>query len=271
MTPDVTPAGAPAETPIAALVLLAAGSGIRTGLATNKVFATLAGRPLLSWSLAAIRAEPRIGPVLLVVRAEDEQRAAEVVRKHSHGRHVRLVLGGPTRHASEWNALCALGEELRSGAVDVVAIHDAARPLAPGALFADVIHVAREHGGAVPGRMQPPLLERADLRPYGGQAVGVQTPQAFRAQPLLAAYEAAARHGFTGSDTAACLERFSPGTRVRHVPGPATNLKVTFAEDVAVVEALLARPSGPGSALNAGVRHGGEDGQVVGVGDPPTG
>lgn len=267
MTPEVTPA----RTPTAALVLLAAGSGIRTGLATNKVFATLAGRPLLSWSLSAIRDEPRIGPVVLVVRAEDEQRAAEVVQQHSHDRHVRLVRGGPTRHASEWNALRALGEQLRHGVVDVVAIHDAARPLAPGALFADVIDIAREHGGAVPGRVQPALLELADLRPYGGQAVGVQTPQAFRAQPLLAAYEAAAQHGFTGSDTAACLERFSPATRVRHVPGPATNLKVTFAEDLTVAEALLAGATGSASDRTAGLRHGGEDGQVVGVGDPPTG
>jgi 2-C-methyl-D-erythritol 4-phosphate cytidylyltransferase len=265
----MTSGDTPAVTPTAALVLLAAGSGVRTGLVTNKVFAVLGGRPLLSWSLSAIRDEPRIGPVVLVVRAEDEQRAAEVVQHHSHGRRVQLVLGGATRHASEWNALRALAEQLRSGTVDVVAIHDAARPLAPSTLFADVIDVARAHGGAVPGRVQPALLERADLRPYAGQAVGVQTPQAFRARPLLAAHEEAARHGFTGSDTAACLERFSPGTRVRHVPGPAANLKVTFPEDVAAAETLLAGRTGMGSA-RAGLGEGGQDGEVVEVADPPT-
>lgn len=262
MTPGVSPG--------AALVLLAAGNSTRTGLATNKVFAVLGGRRVLGWSLAAVRDDPRIGAVVLVVRAEDTQVAADVVREEGWDRRVRFVPGGRTRHASEWNALCALADEVRSGAVDAIAIHDAARPLAPATLFGDVISVARQHGGAVPGRIQPALLHRPDLHPYAGEAVAVQTPQAFRARPLLAAYEAAAREGFEGSDTAACLERFAPELRVRHLPGPASNLKVTFAEDLAAAESLLRRRIGSDrAALHAGQHR--QDGQIVGVADPPAG
>jgi 2-C-methyl-D-erythritol 4-phosphate cytidylyltransferase len=250
--------------PTAALVLLAAGSGTRTGLAGNKVFAVLGGRSVLGWSLSATRDDPGIGPVVLVVRAEDVGLAARVLNEEDAGRRVRVVAGGPTRHRSEWNALQALAGEIRDGRVDVVAIHDAARPLAPSALFAEVVASARENGGAVPGRVQPAVLERPNLIPYEGDAVVVQTPQAFLAEPLLAAHEAAARAGFDGSDTAACLERFSPQTQLRYVHGAAANLKITFAEDLALAEALLV----------GGVSSGGrerKDGEVLGVADPPTG
>jgi 2-C-methyl-D-erythritol 4-phosphate cytidylyltransferase len=249
--------------PTAALVLLAAGSGTRTGLATNKVFSALGGRRVLSWSLAATRDDAGFAPVVLVVRAQDAPLAARVLDEESPGRRVRIVIGGPTRHASEWSALQAIAAEIRDGRVDVVAIHDAARPLAPSALFAEVVACAREHGGAVPGRVQPALLERPGLLPYAGEAVAVQTPQAFLAEPLLAAHEAAAKAGFVGSDTASCLERFSPQTRIRHLGGPASNLKITFAEDLALAEALLLD-----DAPSAGE---GEDGEVLGIADPPAG
>lgn len=256
-------------TPSAALVLLAAGSGTRTGLTTNKVFAMLAGRRVLSWSVAAISDVAGISPVVLVVRPQDMSLAADVLRADSPGRTVRIVAGGATRHASEWNALRSLTEEVRDGRVDVVAIHDTARPLAPPALFSEAISTARQHGGAVPGRVQPGLLERPGLRPYAGTAVAVQTPQAFRAEPLLSAYEAAARAKFEGTDTAACIERFSPLLRVRRFCGPASNLKITFAEDFAIAEAILQERAGSPPVLHSGQL--GQQNQILGVADPPTG
>jgi len=232
-------------TPTAAVVLLAAGSGTRTGLATNKVFARLAGRRVLSWSLAAVCDDPLFGPVVVVVRADELAAAGQVLAAELPGRDVQLVSGGATRHRSEWNALQALADDVHAGSVDVVVVHDAARPLAPATLFAETVAVAREHGGAVPGRLRPALLRRPSLHPYGGTGVAVQTPQAFRAVPLLAAHAAAAVARFEGSDTAACVERFAPDLSVRHVEGPATNLKITFADDLELAEALLARGSAP--------------------------
>jgi 2-C-methyl-D-erythritol 4-phosphate cytidylyltransferase len=68
----------------------------------------------------------------------------------------------------------------------------------------------------------------------------VQTPQAFRARELLAAYRQAAVDGFVGTDTAACLERYTD-LAVVGVPSSPTNLKITFPEDVTLAEALLSR------------------------------
>ncbi|MER6899963.1 2-C-methyl-D-erythritol 4-phosphate cytidylyltransferase, partial [Amycolatopsis sp. NPDC000740] len=71
-------------------------------------------------------------------------------------------------------------------------------------------------------------------------AIRVQTPQGFRAQPLLAAYEQAAAEGFLGTDTASCMERFS-ALPVRWVPGSAENVKITYPHDLAVAERFLLR------------------------------
>ena len=227
--------------PTAALVLLAAGSGSRSGLAGNKVFAVLAGRRVLTWSLDATRDVAGIGPVLVVARAEEADAADRALREESPGREVRVVTGGATRHASERNALEAIRPAVYGGEVDVVVIHDAARPLAPTAVFTEVIAAAREHGGAVPGRLQQGLLRRSDLRPHAGDVLAVQTPQAFGARLLLDAHDAAHADGFEGTDTAACVERFAPGQSIQALPGPAANLKITFPEDLALAERLVAR------------------------------
>ncbi|WP_254461969.1 2-C-methyl-D-erythritol 4-phosphate cytidylyltransferase, partial [Yersinia enterocolitica] len=65
---------------------------------------------------------------------------------------VDLVVGGDTRHASEWAALTVLAPAIEAGEIDVVVIHDAARPLAEVDLFTDVIAAADRCGGAIPGR-----------------------------------------------------------------------------------------------------------------------
>jgi 2-C-methyl-D-erythritol 4-phosphate cytidylyltransferase len=124
---------------------------------------------------------------------------------------------------------------------DVVVVHDGARALAPASLFTQVIEVARESGGAVPTVELPGLLPRAPATsPPAAHLVGVQTPQAFRAGPLLEAYRSARRDGFDGTDTAACLERHQPELPIVAVPASPANLKITFAEDLVSASRLNA-------------------------------
>lgn len=221
----------------AAIVILAAGSGSRVGAELNKVLLPLAGTTVLGHSLRAALAVPDLSQLVLVVRAGDEAAAAATAGPLLGDRELVLVTGGATRHDSEWRALAALTPAIEAGEVDVVAIHDAARPLAGTALFEATLAAAREHGGAIPVVALAGLLAH-DLHPVTGTPVGVQTPQAFRARDLLAAYTAAHADGFVGTDTAACLERYAE-LRVVAVPGSPVNLKVTFPEDVALAAALL--------------------------------
>lgn len=227
----------------AALVLLAAGSGTRVGAATNKVLLPLDGSDdpassALGLSLRTALEVADVHRLVLVVRSGDEEAVAAVAQPLLGEREVTMVAGGDTRHASEQAAIGVLRADIEAGDVDVVAIHDTARPLATPELYAAVIGVAREHGGAIPAAPLTHLSTR-DLQPVGGALVGVQTPQAFRAADLLAAYAQAAADGFDGTDTGATLERYASGVRIVAVPSTPLNLKVTFADDLGAVTELL--------------------------------
>ncbi|HEY0889547.1 MAG TPA: 2-C-methyl-D-erythritol 4-phosphate cytidylyltransferase [Nocardioides sp.] len=229
------------DTARSALVVLAAGAGTRVGAAVNKVLLPVADATVLGLSLRTALAVEDVRRIVLVVRPGEEEAVAAAVRPVLGTGEVLVVPGGATRHASEWSALQALRPDVEAGEIDVVAIHDGARPLASPELFAVVIDVARDLGGAIP---VVPLTGAVDasFTPVTDVA-GVQTPQAFRARPLLAAYEQAAADGFDGTDTAACLAAYpgDTGLRIGAVPSSPLNLKVTFAEDVATVDALLTR------------------------------
>jgi 2-C-methyl-D-erythritol 4-phosphate cytidylyltransferase len=245
--------GVSAASPVAAAIVLAGGSGTRVGGEQNKVYLPLGGRPVLAWSIETFTGMAEIGVVVLVVRASDEEHAERVLAEHRPpdvDTHVEVVRGGPTRQASELAGLRRLADRITGGAIDAVLLHDAARPLAGRALAAAVLTAARTYGGAVPG------LRRGDLAavtpdgsglagPAPDGLVAVQTPQGFRARPLLAAYEEAARQGFVGTDTASCLERFAPDLPIRWVPGEERNIKITYSHDLFVAEHVTSASGGP--------------------------
>jgi 2-C-methyl-D-erythritol 4-phosphate cytidylyltransferase len=225
----------------AAIVLLAAGSGSRVGAGVNKVLLPLGDETVLGRSVSTALAVPGVTRIVLVVRDGEQEAIAETVVPLLGEREIAVVAGGASRHASEWNALRLLAPDIESGALDVVAIHDSARPLADVALYEATIAAAREHGGAIPAAPLGHLLTSA-LAPVpaladGRSLVGVQTPQSFRAPELLAAYRAAAQDGTEFTDTAGCLEQYG-AARIVAVPSNRGNLKVTFPEDVALAAAL---------------------------------
>jgi 2-C-methyl-D-erythritol 4-phosphate cytidylyltransferase len=227
--------------PRTAVVLLAAGSGTRVGAGTNKVLLPLSGVPVLAWSLRTITALEYVDRLVVVHRQEDRDAVAEVVLGElPDGREATLVAGGATRHDSEWRGLQAIRTDIEAGRLDVVAIHDAARPLADTGTYDDTVRAAHRYGAGIPIRPQPALVPRAGGQPVTG-LVGVQTPQAFRAGALLDAYVRAETDGFTGTDTARCVAQYTDLT-IRGVAGPATNLKITFADDVALAERVLRGP-----------------------------
>jgi len=214
----------------AAVVILAAGAGARVGAGSNKVLLPLGDRPVLAWSVRDATGLDDVRRVLVVARRGELDDVAAALQPHLDDVEVGLVEGGATRHASERAALSALRPAIAAGELDVVAIHDGARPLAGSSLFAATIAAARVHGGAIPVVRLPGLLA-LDGRDLPPELDGVQTPQAFRAGDLLAAYAAAAAEGFEGTDTAASWARYSE-LPVAAVPSSATNLKITFPEDL---------------------------------------
>lgn len=223
----------------AAVVIVAAGSGTRVGAAVNKVLLPLGDRPVLAWSVRDALAADDVRRIVVVIRPADRSAVADALAPFLDEAEVVLVDGGETRHGSEWAALQHLAPAIEAGELDLVAIHDGARPLAGAALFGATLAAARDHGGAIPVVPAHGLLTTG-LVPLVGEHGAVQTPQAFRADLLLAAHRAAAESGFRGTDTAAVLTEHAD-VEIAAVPGTPANLKITFPEDVALAERLLSR------------------------------
>lgn len=229
-------------------IVLAAGIGSRVGADGNKAYLRLAGRSMLSWSVRAVADTAEIDRVILVYRRGERDVAARALSDDLPGVPVELVEGGDSRHESEFNVLRHIAADIENGAVDVVLIHDAARPLAGPDLMRAALDAARTYGGAVPAVAAVGVTRP---RPGGGytpvteRLVRVQTPQAFRAGPLLEAYRRAAEEAFDGTDTSSCVQHFTD-VDVRVFPGAATNLKVTYPPDIRLAEHLLAGPVSAG-------------------------
>ena len=221
-----------------AIVILAAGSGARFGHQTNKVWLPLDSKTVISHTINNAHLAFPNAPILLVINPDDEKLALSTIESEISEIKLAITYGGDSRHASEFKALQFLANDIESGAIDVVLIHDGARPLASPDLYRKIAKVAFEKGGAIP----TVTIDSAEIDLLTeSRIVRVQTPQGFRAKELLAAYQAADKDGFTGTDTGACIERYYPTLKAHAVSAEITNLKITYAEDLALAKSLLVK------------------------------
>ncbi|HSK92344.1 MAG TPA: IspD/TarI family cytidylyltransferase [Euzebyales bacterium] len=225
-----------------AAIVLAGGTGSRLERPGNKVFVPVGGRPLIAWSLRTFASSASITHIIIVVRTGEDERVAAVLDEEDLGLPVRITTGGGTRHASELAGLEAIGGEIADGGIDIVLIHDAARPFASRGLVDRVVATARGVGGAVPALPLGDGIYRVDddgIRAEPPDLYRVQTPQGFVARELLKAYRRSVRDGFTGVDTSETVERYT-SLDVGVVAGEATNIKVTFVDDLDIAEEIAA-------------------------------
>jgi 2-C-methyl-D-erythritol 4-phosphate cytidylyltransferase len=181
-----------------------------------------------------------IALVVVVVRPVERDIAQRIVDESRLTEPVVLTAGGASRLDSELAGLDVVrGARLE---IDVVAIHDGARPFATAEMFEAVIAAARSVGGGVPAlSSKEPLfsvVDAAAARLQPGQVVAVQTPQAFRREPLLRAYDRARTDGFDAVDTAQTVERYGK-VEVAVAAGDRRNLKITYASELAAAEAMV--------------------------------
>lgn len=231
-------------------VVLGAGQGTRMGTGQNKVLMTLRGKPIVVHALLAFEQTSAIDETLLVAHPDEVEMCRALVAEYHLAKVSTVIAGGASRHQSEDRALAQLRPRIEAGEIDLALIHDGARPLIAPDDIAALITATRPTGGALLAVAVAPdeMLFQVNS---AGQVIQhwppeelalAQTPQAFDARRLLAAYDAARAAGFEGSDTAASFER--AGGQARIVFGPPTNLKITTPDDLLRAEALLAALTG---------------------------
>ncbi len=229
-------------------VVLAGGSGVRLGGNTPKQLQLLAGRTLLEHCVAAFDAAPGVDEVLVVMPA-DLIGAAKQVLDGRYGKLSDIIAGGVDRPGSTRQAI----EYLSAPGTDCnVLFHDAARPLVGQRIIGDCVaaltgaNAARALGVVVP--TADTIVEMADgvmtsIPPR--ESLGrCQTPQGFLLSVIRRAHDLAAAEpdpSFTPTDDCGIVLRYMPDVPVRVVAGSERNLKITYAGDFRVAEALLAQ------------------------------
>ena len=216
-------------------VLAAAGRGERLGSDRPKAFTRLGGRPLLAESLERLEGSDWIERIVIAAPPEWEEPSILVAEEIAATKVSSVVTGGETRSESVRLAL----EEVPDDAA-VVLVHDAARPLLPEEVIERVVAPLGEGwDGAVPALPVADTVKRIDGDQVletlpRSELVAAQTPQAFVAQVLR---EALAGDVTSASDCASLVE--ARGGRIKVVEGDRRLLKITDADDLALVESWL--------------------------------
>jgi 2-C-methyl-D-erythritol 4-phosphate cytidylyltransferase len=209
------------------MVIVGGGSSSRFG--SDKLMVDIGGRPLISHTVDAVAAH--VDVCVVVCRPEVFETIADLPAD------VTVTTGGATRTLSEMAGLAAIGRE-----VDLIGIHDAARPVLGEETIHRLFDLAHQVGGAVPLLAYDRLiLDKKTHQPLPA-VHGAQTPQVFRAAELMAAYVRAAQAGFEGHDTVEVMQRFTD-VKIAGVEGDPHNIKVTYPRDLEYVRARLSGPS----------------------------
>lgn len=221
-------------------VILASGRGTRMGSGLDKCFLSLGPKPVVAWSLLAFEKCSEVDSIVLTVRKEQLSAARGLQMMFGISKLQKIVVGGTRRQDSVAAAL----KEIDGTDARYIVIHDAARPCVTPELIRETLKYAKRCGSGIAaspvvdtikvagkGMITEQTLDRSSLW-------AVQTPQAFAADKLLAAY---AKFGSdktqTFTDDAAVME--AAGEQTRLVKWDAPNLKITTPIDLTLAAAIL--------------------------------
>ena len=223
--------------PPCSMIVAAAGSSCRMG-GQDKLFAPLAGVPVLTRTLRAIDRAELVSEIVVAAQEERMEAVADLCAAAALHKKVKVVKGGASRTESVLAA--ALECDPRA---ELIAIHDGARPLVRSEMIDEMIRAGWQTQAAAPSTPVTDTVKVADddrwvaSTPDRSTLYAVQTPQVFQANILKAALQAALASGEPVTDDCAAVERL--GKRVWLAEGDAENIKITTPVDLVIAEALL--------------------------------
>jgi 2-C-methyl-D-erythritol 4-phosphate cytidylyltransferase len=235
--------------PDVAVVLLAGGTGSRMKADRPKQFLMLAGCTVLEHSLAVFCSLPEVSVLVLVMdpayRASFAPLAARTAARHVSPPEIVYADPGVERQDSVLSGLCVAEEEAaqRGFAVELVAVHDSARPLVTQGEVKAVIRDAREHGAAVLGVPCKATVKESEdgefvLRTVPRERLWeVQTPQVVRPALLRRGFEFVQKEGLAVTDDVSVVEWLNEPVKL--TAGDYTNLKITTPEDLDIATSIL--------------------------------
>ncbi len=219
------------------VVVVAAGSSVRMG--EDKLFMTLEGKPVLAWTLQALDGCAFVDEIVLVVREDRLEQAAELCRQFEIRKVHKVIIGGKNRNESALAGVSSVDRNAK-----IILIHDGARPLVTEDVVYDAMHTAAMFKCAAPAIPVTDTIKEKEndvviRTPDRSGLAAVQTPQAFQAEIIKAALSAAVKNGKEYTDDSAAAEAM--GFKVRLSKGSAENIKITAPMDLEIAAAILRR------------------------------
>jgi 2-C-methyl-D-erythritol 4-phosphate cytidylyltransferase len=229
-------------------VLLAGGVGTRVGLDIPKQLIKIAGRPIMEHTLAVLNAHDDVDEIIIMMAPGHLDAVREIVRSGDYEKVSQILEGADTRNDTTLRALAALPE----GECNVL-LHDAVRPLVSDRIITDCFRALETHNAvdvAIPSADTIIEVDAEntirDIPPRANLRRG-QTPQAFKASVIKAAYEIAGRDAnFVATDDCTVVLRYLPDEPIWVVAGEERNMKVTEPIDVYIADKLFQLTSSSG-------------------------
>lgn len=217
------------------VIIPAAGKGKRMGVGKNKLLLELDHTPIFIHTLKVFDGDEWCEGIVLVIAEEDEQTIKEIIKQYDWKKEIRFAYGGAERQHSVYNGLQAVHN------VDIVLVHDGARPFIEVEQIHDLVNETRESGAAV---LAVPVKDT--IKRVNNETVvetidrlslwAIQTPQAFHVSILKEAHNKASKENFLGTDEASLVERMNYSVKI--VKGKYSNIKITTPEDLIYAEAI---------------------------------
>ena len=226
-------------------MILAAGSGSRTGLATPKQFLPLGGKTVLEHSVQTFHNHKGIDQVVIVTAPEFMDRVKDIVKANGWTKVTAVLAGGKERFDSSLAAVRHFADQPET----VMLFHDAARPLVSDRIITDTLKAMEQYDAvdvAIPAvdtivqcNREGTYMESIQDRNLLWR---MQTPQGFRQKTIQEAYQIALKDPhFTATDDCGTVLRYLPDVKVGIVRGSERNIKLTYADDLSLLEFLLSR------------------------------
>lgn len=224
--------------PICTAVIVAAGKGKRMGTEISKQFLPLCGKEILAHTVEKFEKAENIRDIILVTGEDSLQDVQDMTQEYGWEKIRSIVAGGKERQDSVWNGL----QEVSADA-EIVLIHDGVRPFVTEDILNLSMETAMEMGGCVAGVPAKDTIKVCNSEniavdtPDRSTLWQIQTPQTFRRELIMKAYEQAKEDGFVGTDDASLAEY--SGYPVKVIMGSYRNIKITTKEDLLIGETFL--------------------------------
>ena len=218
-------------------IILAAGSGLRTGLNTNKILIQINGRCVVDYSIKFFKKDDNCGEIILVVSKKNFQALYEMYNSD----FIKVVVGGLHRQDSVYNAL-------KIAVNEYVLVHDGARPFILKDYVDEIFDNLREYPSITLGVKVKETIQEVDgnrvVRTLDRNSLIItQTPQGFKKDVLIKAHQLAFDDTYFGTDDTILIERYL-GITAFVVEGDYRNVKLTTIDDINLLEVILKWESG---------------------------